>query len=58
MAMMFGDEDKDDAAFNAELTALIERARKNGVLDEHLMQVVAAFCRRHGREFVKQRIEQ
>ena len=47
--MMFGDEEKDDAAFDAELAALIEHAQSNGVPPMYLGKVVAAFYRRHGR---------
>jgi hypothetical protein len=48
--MMFGDEEKDDAAFDADLAALIEHAQDNGVPFVTLMKVVAAFYRRHGRD--------
>jgi hypothetical protein len=48
--MTFGDEEKDDMTFDAELRALIEKAREDGVAQKDLERVVAAFCRRHGRE--------
>ena len=48
--MMFGEEGKDDATFAAELAALIAKARKDGVPDNHLGEIVVKFYRRHGRE--------
>jgi hypothetical protein len=43
------DEQKDDATFEAELAALIDKARDGFMPQSFLEQVVAAFYRRHGR---------
>lgn len=48
--MTFGEEEKDDATFNQDLTALLDKAREDGIPYVYLLSVVAAFYRRHGRE--------
>lgn len=47
--MTFGEEEKADEVFDAELEALIDQAHNNGVPVSYLGEIVAKFYRRHGR---------